>query len=162
MPKNPYPNYLIEIDDTRFPVVFEGWILGAFNQLTEHKDDPLITLTDHLEFNLITSKVPPSKSIPVAIYGALKIMRESHIDAMIIGFPAAQVPILELGSNLIEFLARRRRFDYEIRLFSTHSLSVLIDSINKDPYSEDHLLDYPMPNLNLLVINYNGTKNFLS
>jgi hypothetical protein len=159
----PNSNYLIDIPDTRFNEVFELWIRNVFHTLTDKKIDrthdcPLFTLTNYLEFNLVTSVSKLEVFIPTTIYSTLKMLRSSDMDFAIIAYPAALVPTQDLCVISKHFLSKRRQFDYEIKVLSAFQLSSFVDNFHEDPVRDDHLLDFMIPNLSMLFITFNGSK----
>lgn len=154
-------DYLIELSDRRFELVFQQWLFGVMSRLeTATEIFPNPTFLDTAEINLVTTVHDIPTQIPKHIYKALKITQENAINDVLLAFPATQVPLGELVTFLELFLKKRRRFDYEITVFNAHSFSLTLDNFLGSYYKEQ-LLDYQMPNLNFLLIQYSGPKLYL-
>lgn len=148
----PNADYMIAIEDKRFPKTWVDWSERVMVHLAV---TPTLYESDYIsnfDFQVYTPIAPPEKEIPRRIYQALSKMRCTTLEVMYIGYDTEYAPYYQIGSVLTQFMERRKRFDYEINATSAFALT---NSLNNE------FLDYPIPRLNIIAVTFLGTKDFL-
>jgi hypothetical protein len=146
-------NYLISVNDRRFNKTWIDWT----DRILWHLDStPSLYGADYvstLDFNVYEPNQAPDKEIPRRIYQALTKMRSTPLEVVYIGYDADYAESITLSTILTQFMARRKRFDYEVHATSAYALT---HSLNTE------FLDYPIPRLNIIAVTYLGSKEFIS
>jgi len=155
---NLFPEYLIDFDHPKFPIVLQNWLYGVMDELTDMSDTPLITYTESLAFELYIKPLypDPTRKIAKMIRNSVIYLKRTRFNDILIGVPSTRISAKKLRDEIAHFLTKRREKSYEIHTLSSHSFTYLAD--NFAGTSSTNCLDEQIPNLHLIHISYLGPK----
>ena len=140
-----FPEYLIKSNDTRFAGTWDTWSYKILEAL--HYNPNTHSYTEQLEFVLRSNyTAPPKLTFARDIISAANFCkRNTYCDTYMIAYDADYCDYITMNCVLIEYMHSRRRHDFTVGVATAFGLTANLNT---------ELLDYPLPNVNLLSISY--------
>lgn len=142
----------VSIGDRNFDEVFNDWTVDVFVSIAENE----VGMNFSSEFEIMVrnhdNRVLPITQLKSDLKIILKRMQNSDVMTSILCYDKDYYPLTTLSEDVNKILKARRRKDYTLAVSNSKLISDKLD---------EHISDYPIPALNLVLINYTGTKKVI-
>lgn len=145
-------SYTIPMTHPKFGIHWQNWTTRIQECIYYSKHD-----FDYLQtFDCFAFNTPidpdPHKFIKTKINRSVEMMETSLLCTQYLCFDSATFPYVLVQEIVREILSNRRKTNYELSVTTAFQLSNALQT------NEIYLLDFPIPALTLIAVNYTGTK----
>lgn len=143
--KSPFPDYMIQIDDRRFVPVLQSWVTNLINVIRNDEfQNHTMQYHEHTEFWVGNhADITLEESIRRDLRKFTGLYTGSPIHQILIGYDASRGNTDEIRSILSRIGTKRVRNRVRLDVISSVILSAYVDT---------DLLEYPIPDINLVLL----------
>jgi len=145
-----FPEYQISINDPIFPRVYARWTMDIMQAMFDQS--PSMSIIENLEFWIGTHNKPIEEAIRVDFKKMVSKYRGTNTDHVILCYDSPTFSMEEIWLETRQIMRQKRQKDFEIRLISAFNLTQTIDI---------DLLDYQLPDINLILMNFTAAKELI-
>ena len=145
-----FPEYLIAVDNPIFPRVYARWTMDIMQAMFDQS--PSMSIIENLEFWIGTHNKPVEEAIRADFKKMVNKYRGSRTDHVICCYDTTTFSMEEIWLETRQIMRQKRKKDFELRLISAFNLTQAIDV---------DLLDYQLPDINLILMNFTAAKEYL-
>jgi hypothetical protein len=137
-----YPNYLIEATDSRFSATMVDWLT---NLAIAVQDTQCPNYFENIELQYIN----PHKNIAHDILKSLNYLKSSIITEQWLCYDANVYSYDDLALKLTNYRCKTKRRDVVLTLQTSFAITATMS---------EELIDYRIPFINIIAVNYTGPK----